>query len=68
MESGIIERIVQEAGGATRLARALGIKGPSIYSWKRVPADRVMAISKITGIAPHEIRPDVFPEPTGESL
>lgn len=63
MKRDIVDKIVRKAGGASKLAQTLGIKGPSIYSWKRVPADRVIAISQITGISPHEIRPDVFPAP-----
>jgi transcriptional regulator with XRE-family HTH domain len=27
---------------------------------RRVPAEKVQLISKITGIPPHELRPDVF--------
>jgi DNA-binding transcriptional regulator YdaS (Cro superfamily) len=39
----------------------LGIQAPSIYSWRRVPAIRVLAIEAATGISRHELRPDLYP-------
>lgn len=62
METDIIKQAIQAAGGATRLANLLGIKAPSIHSWKRVPPARVLSVSKITGIPPWKLRPDIYPE------
>ncbi|MBS1056123.1 transcriptional regulator [Gluconobacter kondonii] len=51
---------IQAAGGVAALARELGIKPPSVYSWRQIPPKRVQAVSRITGIPPEELRPDLF--------
>lgn len=56
----IVERAAEKAGGVVSLARELGIKHTALYSWNRVPAERVLDIERITGISRHEQRPDVF--------
>jgi DNA-binding transcriptional regulator YdaS (Cro superfamily) len=55
----IIQRAVKKAGGITSLADKLGIKHQTIYSWKNVPADHVIAVERITGISRHVLRPDL---------
>jgi DNA-binding transcriptional regulator YdaS (Cro superfamily) len=54
-----IQTVFQAAGGRKALAEKLKIQVPSTYSWKRVPADRVLAVSKLTGIPPEKLRPDL---------
>lgn len=56
----IVEIAAEKAGGPIALAASLGIKHPALYSWKRVPAERVLQIEKLTGVSRHELRPDVF--------
>lgn len=56
----IVTKAASRAGGVTALARALGIKHTALYSWTRVPAERVLDIERITGISRHELRPDIF--------
>jgi DNA-binding transcriptional regulator YdaS (Cro superfamily) len=56
-------------GGQTALARACGVTQAHVWQWLRrglVPAERVLAIYQATGgrIAPFEIRPDLYPDPT----
>ena len=62
-----IQKAVGKAGGATKLAAALNIKPPSIYSWRRIPAERVLDVERITGISRHELRPDLYPSPDREA-
>jgi DNA-binding transcriptional regulator YdaS (Cro superfamily) len=50
----------EAAGGGAALARALGIKHPSISDWKQVPGPRVLAVEKLTGISRYRLRPDIF--------
>ena len=48
------------------LARALGVRVESLYSWERsgrVPAERVLELYRLTGVSPHELRPDLYPDP-----
>lgn len=57
----IVEQGAQKVGGVTKLADALGIKRPSFYSWKQVPAERVLDFERVTGIPRSDIRPDIYP-------
>jgi len=59
----IVSKAAQKVGGITALARELGIKHPAFYLWKRVPAERVLPIERITGISRHDLRPDLYPWP-----
>lgn len=50
--------------GICSLAEALGIRYQSIQDWLsvgRVPAERVLAVERVTGISRHELRPDIYP-------
>ena len=47
--------------GLKRLAAALGITHGAVSQWHRVPADRVIAVERITGIARTTLRPDLYP-------
>ena len=64
MDTGIdpiIEQVITAAGGTAMLAQRLGIQAPSIYSWRRVPPNRVLAVERVTGISRHVLRPDLYP-------
>lgn len=53
---------IQKAGGRDALAKALGITGPAISQWSRIPVERVTAISTLTGIPRSALRPDIYAE------
>lgn len=55
----MLEKIIAKAGGVNALARQLGISSAAVAVWKRVPAARVTAVSRITGVPAAEIRPDL---------
>lgn len=59
-----VQRAIDAAGGIPALADALGIRVPSVYSWRRVPPTRVLELERITGIPRHELRPDIYPPPS----
>jgi hypothetical protein len=46
------------AGGAKRLARKLNRSWQAIYHWEVVPDEHVLAVSRLTGISVHVLRPD----------
>jgi len=50
-------------GTLAKIARALGVTPSAVAQWKRLPAERVVAISAATGIPKHELRPDLFDAP-----
>jgi DNA-binding transcriptional regulator YdaS (Cro superfamily) len=64
-----------ERGRLKKLAAALNITPAAINQWKVIPADKLVAISRETGIPRYELRPDLYeglmvqerPEPTQES-
>lgn len=45
-------------------AQAMGVSTVRIWHWAkfRVPAERVHQLSQVTGLTPHELRPDLFRE------
>jgi DNA-binding transcriptional regulator YdaS (Cro superfamily) len=53
------------AGGAQVLAASLGIRVSAIYQWRRVPAERVREVALVTGLLPHQLRPDLYDAPKG---
>lgn len=59
----VVTKAAENAGGIVRLADLLNMKHQSFYSWERVPAERVLAIARISGVPCHRIRPDLYPDP-----
>lgn len=57
-----LEVAIRAVGGVTELARRIGISQPSVSNWTRIPADRVVAVEKATGIARSILRPDLYLE------
>lgn len=53
------------AGGQLALARALGLKSQgTVSAWlvlERPPAERVLDIERVTGVARWRLRPDLYP-------
>jgi DNA-binding transcriptional regulator YdaS (Cro superfamily) len=57
--------IIKEAGGVVSLARKFGLSRGAVSQWRRIPANRVIAVSAETAwrYTPHQIRPDIYPHP-----
>jgi DNA-binding transcriptional regulator YdaS (Cro superfamily) len=59
-----VERVIDELGGPTKAAAALGISNPSVVmNWRtrgQVPAERVLDVERLTNISRHVLRPDIF--------
>jgi hypothetical protein len=60
-----IRDIIRAAGGPVNVARLVQRKHSTVSEWVRVPAEFVSAIAAASGLAPHVIRPDVFPAAVG---
>lgn len=43
------------------LARRIRVSHQTIYNWDVVPAVRVLAVERATGVSRHELRPDIYP-------
>jgi TorA maturation chaperone TorD len=57
-----LQEAIRAAGGVTELARRIGISQPSVSNWSRVPAERVLNVEAITGVARAILRPDLYDE------
>ena len=55
-----LQEAIRAAGGVTELARRIGISQPSVSNWSRVPAERVLTVEAITGVARAILRPDLY--------
>lgn len=58
-----LEKAIAAAGNASELARRLGISVQSIQQWKRIPAERIVEIERVTGIPREELRPELYERP-----
>ena len=63
MEPLPISEVIGRAGGASKLARELGITQGAISQWDRVPVERAKAVSRLTKIPLHRLRPDIWDIP-----
>ena len=60
-----IENAIQQSGSASALGLAIGVTKMAVSLWRKngVPSTRVIQIYKATGVTPHELRPDLYPNP-----
>ncbi|CAI1699004.1 MULTISPECIES: transcriptional regulator [Serratia] len=64
-----LDKAIRIAGNASKLAEQLGISSMAVSHWKNrykgvVPSDHVLPIFNLTGVTPHELRPDLYPNQT----
>nr|DAQ66320.1 MAG TPA: Putative antitoxin of bacterial toxin-antitoxin system, YdaS/YdaT [Caudoviricetes sp.] len=64
-----LDKAICIVGGATRLAEKLNVSPMTVSHWRHrdngfVPANRVIPIFNATGVTPHELRPDLYLNPT----
>ena len=57
-----VKRIRKTRGLARKIALGIGISEQAVGHWKRVPAERVIAVEAITAIPRGELRPDLYPQ------
>ncbi|WP_075216099.1 transcriptional regulator [Mongoliimonas terrestris] len=56
-----LTRALDLSGGASALARALGITPQAVGQWRRTPTERVLQLERISGVPRTELRPDLYP-------
>lgn len=59
--------VIRAAGGLASLARSLDLHHTTVLRWKAVPPHRVRSVSGLTGIPPHELRPDLWDKPAADA-
>jgi DNA-binding transcriptional regulator YdaS (Cro superfamily) len=47
-------------GMMAAIARGLGVTRPAVIKWQQVPAERVIAVERITGLPREKLRPDLY--------
>jgi len=57
-----LSEAIRAAGGISELARQIGISRPSVSTWVRVPAERVISVESVTGVDRTVLRPDLYSE------
>lgn len=71
MHQDALTRAITVIGSQAALGRLCGKSTGHVWWWlhksKRVPAEFVLRIEAATGVPRHELRPDVFPPPDGET-
>ena len=60
-----LEVAIRAAGSVGELARRLGISPPSVSNWDRIPAERVLSVEAVTGVARSVLRADLFDDQAG---
>jgi hypothetical protein len=62
-----LEAVRDRVESLTWLAQQLGITRGAVTQWSdRIPAERVGEISRLTGLAPSVLRPDIFDLPADQ--
>ena len=65
--SFIVDTVLRECGGITRVAEHFGITRSAVQQWKThgIPANRVRTLVELGGhkMSPSDIRPDIFGAP-----
>lgn len=58
----VFDRILEKLGSQAALAELCDVTPQAVWKWKeaRIPADKCRTIAEATGIAPGEMRPDIF--------
>ncbi len=60
MRDNGLQLAINAVGGIAALARRLGIAQPSVSTWTRIPAERVLTIETLTGVSRDLLRPDLY--------
>jgi DNA-binding transcriptional regulator YdaS (Cro superfamily) len=66
-----VSEIIAAGGGPTQLGKAVGVDHSTVIGWRRagrIPAERVAAVSRATGVARHMIRADLYEAPSSADV
>lgn len=66
-----VHRAVKTVGSVRALAEALGVEPARVTMWKHrshIPAKFVISVERVSGVARHKLRPDIYPPEEYEGL
>lgn len=58
--TGGMDLIRAQRGLLARVAYGLGLTRAAVAKWSEVPAERVVAVERLTGISRRKLRPDLY--------
>lgn len=60
-----IREAANAVGGVSELARRIGVHHSAVCHWRKVPAERVLAVEAATesAVTRYDMRPDLYPRP-----
>lgn len=61
MQTDPVRLAAEKAGGIVKLSLALGLSRGAASQWRRIPAERVLEVERLTGLAREILRPDLYP-------
>ena len=60
-----LQKAIDAVGGQTKLAKVCNTTQQRVWNWlnrdKKVPAECVLLIEKVTGVPRHKLRSDIYP-------
>nr|WP_208179104.1 Cro/CI family transcriptional regulator [Sinorhizobium medicae]MBO1959470.1 helix-turn-helix domain-containing protein [Sinorhizobium medicae] len=56
-----LEKAIKSVGSSKELARRVGVSPQAISQWNKVPANRVLAVERASGVHRSILRPDLYP-------
>jgi DNA-binding transcriptional regulator YdaS (Cro superfamily) len=62
------QKLLAPRGRLTAIATAVELTPAAVWKWKRIPAERARTVSRALGIPLHEVRPDLWSDPTLKNL
>ena len=60
MRNPALKEAIRAAGGVAALAKEISVTSQAVSQWRRVPADRVLAVERATGVPRQRLRPDIY--------
>lgn len=60
-EPNPIQLAADKVGGIVQLSLRLGLSRGAVSQWRRIPAERVLAVEQLTGVPKEILRPDIYP-------
>lgn len=61
-----LQQSISAVGGVKPLARLLNVRYQAVQQWvkrERPPAERCLAIERVSGVSRYELRPDIYGPP-----
>ncbi len=55
-----IQLAAEKVGGIVKLSLALGLSRGAVSQWTRIPAERVLEVERVSGVAREILRPDLY--------